>query len=189
MTFLVLAALLAVPPPKAPAPAAEVTQSTPPLSDQEVQQRVRTLLGNIDTRGLAGQWKALGPRAADILEPIAQNAAEFPSTRAKAVDGLVLAAPERAAPLVTKLALDEEQPVTVRRAALRGVGRTASAATAAKSIAKVLRTARDLGVRSAAAEVIAASGSSGCAQVREQVAREEPDVRLAYGRALSRCGE
>jgi hypothetical protein len=189
MTSLFLVALLAFPRVRPVAPAAEATPSAAPLSDEEVQQRVRTLLGNIDTRHLAERWKALGPRAADTLEPIAQNPAEFPTVRAKALDGLVLAAPERAAAVVTRLALDEEQPVTVRMAALRGVGQTAPAATAAKSISKVLRTARDPGVRGAAAEVIAASGSKGCAEVKAQVAREEPDVRLSYGRALARCGE
>jgi hypothetical protein len=186
MTFLMIAVLLALPHPKAPEPAAGVSQPSPVFTDAEVQQRVRALLMNIDTRNLAARWKELGPRAADLLEPIAQDANEFPTRRAKALDGLVLAAPDRAAPVATRLALDETQPTTVRMAALRGVGRTAPLA---KGMTRVLRTARDPGVRAAAAEVIAASGSSGCTQVKAQVAREVPDVRLAYGRALARCGE
>jgi hypothetical protein len=183
MTSLIVALLLAVPPAKAPA--AEASR----LSDEAVRQRVQALLNNIDTRNLAGSWKALGQRAADLLEPVAQSDAELPSRRAKAVDGLVLAAPDRAAPVVTKLALDEAQPKAVRMAALRGVLKTVPPATAAKSVAKILQTARDPGMRGLAAEVVAASGSSGCAQVRAQVAREEPDLRFAYSRALAQCKE
>jgi hypothetical protein len=185
MTSLILAALLALPSPRAPAAAEGVAQ--PALSDQDIQRRVQVLLGNIDSRNLADHWKALGPRAADILEPIVQSASEFPTRRAMALDGLVIAAPERAAPVVAKLAVDEEQPIVVRMAALRGVGKTAPAATAAKSLSKVLRTDRDPGLRGAAAEVIASSG--GCDQVKAQVAREDPTARLAFGRAIERCKE
>lgn len=183
MTSLILAVLLSVPPAKAPP--AEAAQ----LSDEDVQQRVKALLGNIDTRNLAGSWRALGPRAAGFLEPVAQSAAELPSRRAKALDGLVLAAPDRAGPVATKLALDEAQPKAVRMAALRGMARTVPAETAAKSVAKLLRGARDPAMRGLAAEMVAASGSDGCAEVKAQVAREEPALRFAYSRALAQCKE
>jgi hypothetical protein len=182
MTSLMLALLLAIPPAKAQ-PAAVPVQ----LSDEDVRQKVTALLNNIDTRNLAGQWQALGSRAADLLEPVAQSSDELPSRRVKAVDGLVLAAPDRAAPVVTKLSLDDAQPVAVRMAALRGVGRTVAPEAAAKSLGKVLRTAREASLRSLAAEVVAASG--GCVEVRAQVAREEPGLRRAYGRALAQCKE
>jgi hypothetical protein len=189
MTSLILALLLAVPPAKAESPAAS-GQLSVQLSDDEVRQRVQALLSNIDTRNLAVRWQALGSRAADQLEPIAQSADEMPSRRIKAVAGLVLAAPDRAAPLATKLLLDETQPVAVRMAALRAVGRTVPPAAAAKSLGKVLRGAREPELRSLAAEAVTASGSSsGCAQVRAQVAREEHDFRPAYGRALAQCKE
>lgn len=161
----------------------------PQLSDEAVRHEVQTLLNNIDTRNLAGSWKALGPRAADVLEPVAQSAIELPSRRAKAVAGLVLAAPDRAAPVVTQLALDEAQPKIVRMAALRGMASTVPAKTAAKSVAKVLHGAPDPAMRGLAAEMVAASGSSGCAEVKAQVAREEPSLRFAYSRALAQCKE
>jgi hypothetical protein len=184
MMFPIIALLLAAPAARAapPGPALQ-------LSDEAVEREVQTLLNNIDTRNLAGSWKALGPRAADLLEPVAQSATELPSRRAKAVEGLVLAAPDRAAAVVTKLATDDAQPKVVRMAALRGVQRTVPPDAAAKSVGKVLRTARDPAMRGLAAEVIAASGSSGCAEVKAQVAREEPDLRFAYGRALAQCKE
>jgi hypothetical protein len=104
------------------------------------------------------------------------------------VVGLVLAAPDRAAKVVTKLLLDEAQPVAVRMAALRGVKRTVAPEAAATSLGKVLRGAREPELRSLAAEAVTASGSSGgCAEVRAQMARESQDFRRAYSRALAQC--
>jgi len=186
MLSLILATLLAFPHPKSPAPPAS-SAAPAPLSDDELRQRIEGFLDNIDTRIPAEHWKALGARGADLLLPIAQDASGLPSRRARALGGAVLAAPERAAPVAAALAQDDAQPAVVRIAALRGVGRTATAAAATQSVAKVLRTARDAGVRGVAAEVMAASG--GCAEVKAQVAREEADQRPAYRRALARCGE
>jgi hypothetical protein len=189
MTFIFLAALLALPHPRVAPPAPETAPPQAPLSDEELRQRIEAYLGSIDTRIPAARWKALGVRAADVLEPIVENESELPSRRAMAVSALVLVAPERAAPLVSRLAVDEKQPLPVRIESLHGVGRTSSPALAAQTASKVLRTAREPGVRGAAAEVMAGSGSSGCAQVKAQVAREAAELRPAYRRALARCKE
>jgi hypothetical protein len=187
MMIILLAALLAAPQQKAQAVQPQPTQ--PQLSDEEIRQRIQAYLGSIDTRITADQWKMLGPGAADILIPIAQSKTEMPSRRAHALSGLVLAAPDRAAKLAATLAQDDAAPTAVRVAALRGVERTSPASELSSKVAKVLRTARDPGVRRIAAEVMAGSGSSGCAEVKAQVAREQPGVRPAFGRALARCGE
>src|SRR3954453_12286481 len=97
MIVLFLAALLALPRPKQPAPEPGLTQPAPQLTDAEIRERVNTYLGTIDTPIRAERWRALGPRAADVLTSIAIDGEEFPSRRAQAVHGLVMAAPEQAA--------------------------------------------------------------------------------------------
>jgi hypothetical protein len=188
MTVILLAALLALPPPK-PAPPPSQVQAAPELSDADVQSRIKALLGNIDSRIGADQWKALGPRGAALLQPIALDPEELPTRRAKAAYGLSIVSPDQAEPVLTRLAQDEAQPTTLRIAAMRGMARVASPDVAAQKVSKVLRTARDPGVRGAAAEVVAASGTDGCAQVKAQLDREDPVQRPAFRRALARCGE
>jgi hypothetical protein len=97
----------------------------------------------------------------------------------------VLAAPDRAAPVVTKLARDERAPLAVRLAAVHGVGATLGKQQAMRELQPVMDDARQMHLRAAAAEVIAASG--GCARVQARVDREEPAVRTAYRKALERC--
>src|SRR4051812_3979713 len=131
MILFFLAALLAVPRPRAPAPESSLTQPAPQLSDAEIRERVNTYLGTIDTPISAERWRALGPRAADVLAAIATDGEDFPSRRAQAVHGLVMAAPAQATAVVTRLAQDEAQPVSVRIAALHGLSRTSASPQAA----------------------------------------------------------
>jgi hypothetical protein len=149
---------------------------------------VEGYLGAIDTPITAQHWKALGPGAAAVLEPIATSESEMPSRRAKALEGLVAAAPERAAALVGKLARDENQPVVVRVAAVHGAGEVLTPSRAMAELKPVLQSARKAGMRSVAAEVLSRK-KGGCAAVRAQAARESEDLRGAYKRALERCGE
>lgn len=182
---LVLAMLLSLPPPAPPpAPARPVAQ----LTDAQIRQNVETLLGNIDTRLPAERWKELGPRAAAVLLPIIESPDELPSRRAAALQGLILAAPEQAAAPSERLAVDEKQPVAVRVSAMRAVSATSPSKEAAQVASKVLATARHPGVRGVAAEIVAASGSEGCAQVKAQAAREDASGKAAFRRALARCG-
>jgi hypothetical protein len=190
MTLLLLAALLAAPrATKAPPPSSQASQPAPQLTDDEVQQRVQAYLGTIDTPIPAARWRELGPRAGTALQQIALDPKEMPSRRAKAVSGLSLSAPDQAGPVLTKLAADESQSVSIRIAAVHGMAAISTPEAAAQKVSPLLRGAADPGVRAVAAEVIAASGSKGCAQVKAQVAREEPVQRPAFRRALARCGE
>jgi hypothetical protein len=188
LTPILFAALLALPPPKPPPVGAGDTQPQQ-LSDEQIQARVRAYLGNIDSHITADHWKALGPRAGSLLQSIALDPAQFPSRRAKAAYGLALAAPDQAEPVLTTLAQDESVASGVRIAAMQGMARIVAPATAARKLSKVLKSARDPGVRGAAAEVLAASGTAGCDQVKAQVDREPPVQRNAFSRALARCGE
>jgi hypothetical protein len=186
MTSLMLAMLLALPPQPPPAaPARPAAQ----LSDAQIRERVETLLGNIDSRLPADRWKELGPRAAAVLLPIIESPDELPSRRAAALQGLILAAPEQAGAPSAKLAVDEKQPVAVRVSAMRAVAATAPSKEAAQVASKVLATSHHPGVRGVAAEIVAGSGTEGCAQVKAQVAREDASQKPAFRRALARCGE
>ena len=193
MNWLLFAAILAVPrlphgrPAQAPAPA-QAAAVPEILSDSELRARIEAYLGAIDTPIGADQWRGLGPQAAPVLEPIATDENEMPSRRAKALEGLVAAAPDRAALLVGKLARDETAPTVVRVAALHGVGKVLAPSKALAELKPVLQTARTAGMRSTAADVISRT-KGGCAMVHEQVARESDEHRGAYQRALARCKE
>jgi hypothetical protein len=156
------------------------------LSDAELRDRVDTYLGAIDRPIPAARWKALGPRAAPILEEVIADQSQFPSRRAKALDGLVAAAPDRAASLVGKLARDEKQPTVVRVAAVRGAGEVLPPAKAMTELRPVLRGAKSTGMRAHAAEVLARK-AGGCAEVQGQVEREPAENRGAFTRAMKQC--
>jgi hypothetical protein len=182
-----LAALIAVP----KAPRANPVPEQPAqeqLSDADLRERVEAYLGAIDRPVSAAHWRALGSQAAPILEPIIADETQFPSRRAKAVDGLVAAAPDRAASLVGKLARDERQPSVVRVAAMYGIGQVLPPAKAVGELRPVLRTAKRTGMRAQAAEVLARK-QGGCAEVRGQVAREQAQHRQAFARAMKQCQE
>jgi hypothetical protein len=187
MTWLLVGLMLAAPAPRrgqrAPGNAPAET-----LSDEEIARRANGFLASIDTPISAKQWSALGPRAALLLEPIIENSNEMPSRRAKAVYGLVAAAPDRAAVIVGKLARDEAQPVVVRVAALHGARGVLPSSKLVAELKPVLDGARDAGLRGVAAEMIS-HGEGGCAVVKARLKREATDERAAYAYALERCGE
>ena len=189
MTALLVLALLASPPvgrQRARPSAAAGTEARPQMSDEEVRQDATAFLNTIDRPISAEQWKALGPRAADVLEPIIRDPNQFPTRRAKALAGLAAAAPARAAALAGKMARDEEQPVIVRIAAVHAAGKVLSNAAAKSELKPVLR-GRDPGVRGAAAEALSEKGA--CDAVRDQVVQESAHRPASWKRALARCGE
>jgi hypothetical protein len=185
---LVLAALIAAPSPPRGAAGPQKPPAQQQLSDVELRERVETYLGAIDRPIPAERWAALGPRAAPLLEAVIADPSQFPTTRAKAVDGLVAAAPDRAALVVGKLARDEKQPGVVRVAAMHGAARIFPSARALSELRPVLHGARTPGLRAEAADVISRK-EGGCGEIRDQVAREKAEHRGAFDRALKRCGE
>ncbi|MCA1825932.1 MAG: hypothetical protein ABR567_18005 [Myxococcales bacterium] len=190
MTSLLVAALLAIPPSprsRTPRPGASQPQQEQ-LSPEEVRQRVRDYLGAIDTPITAEQWRALGPQAAGELEAIATDPKAFPSRRAKALDGLTEAAPDRAARLVGPMARDDKQPTAVRVAAMQGAGRVLAPDAAERELKPVLQSARSSGLRRAAADVLSRN-KAGCAAVRQQASRERAEHRAAWKDVLDRCAE
>lgn len=188
MIWLLIAALFAAPTPRHGHRAPAAAGAPESLSDEEIARRANGYLGSIDTPISAAQWRALGPRAATVLEPIIGDRNALPTRRAKAIDGLAAAAPSRAAQLVGKLARDEAEPVVVRISALHGARRVLPSAKLIAELKPVLESARDPGLRGVAAEVIT-HAKGGCAAVRARLEREGADERAAYDRALRRCGE
>jgi hypothetical protein len=189
MNLILLAAILATPRlphgQHPPPPAAAAQQQ---LSAEEVREKIDAYLGAIDRPITAENWRALGPRAAEVLEPIATDAQALPSRRARALEGIVAVAPDRAAQLVGAIARDEQAPVVLRVAALHGAGEVLSPAKALSELKPVLQGARSAGMRSTAADVLSRR-KSGCGAVRDQAAREPAEHRGAFERALSRCAE
>ena len=167
-----------------PAPSSSAVRQ---LSPEELRERIDAYLGSIDTPITADLWRALGPQAADVLEPIATDAKAFPSRRARALEGLIAAAPDRASQLVGPMARDEREPVVLRVTAMHGVAELMPG-KAVSELKPVMQAARSAGLRGAAADALS-RGKDGCAAVRAQAAREKGDAREAFHRALTRCGE
>ena len=189
MNWLLFAVLLATPRlPHGKEARPPATAPVQQLSAEEVREKVDTYLDSIDVPITADTWRALGPQAADVLEPVAIDASAFPSRRARALEGLVAAAPDRAAKLVGPLARDEKQPVVVRVTAMRGAGEVLPPAKALSELKPVLQSARSAGMRGVAADVLSRRKGA-CSAVKEQAARESVEHRSAYTRALSRCAE
>jgi hypothetical protein len=186
--IVAIAMLLAAP--RAPRPAVPAQESVQPLqlTDEQLRDRVEAYLGGIDRPVSAARWKALGPRAAPLLEAVIADGTQFPSRRAQAVDGLVATSPDRAASLVGKLARDEKQPVIVRVAAMHGASQVLPPSQTLTELRPVLRSSKSTGLRAEAADVMARK-QGGCAEVRDQVARETVERRGAFVRAIKRCGE
>ncbi len=135
--------------------------AAPQFSDAEVRERVEAYRGTIDVPVTAG--------------------------RAKALEGLIAAAPDRAAKLVGPMARDEREATVVRVTAMDGVAELLPS-RAMTELKPVMQSARSAGLRGAAADALSRR-KDGCAAVRAQAGREKGDEREAFHRALSRCGE
>ena len=158
------------------------------LSDEEVEARVKTYLGSIDTPIPPARWKALGARGAALLEPLIRDGEQFPTRRAKAVDGLAAIAPAGAQVLLLTLAAGEKEPLVVRLSALRGLGQVVPARKLQAVLAPLLTGGNEHAIRAGAAEVLVAQGL-GCDAALAQMARETEEVRGAYHRAQKGCAE
>src|SRR4051812_13158374 len=93
MTAVLLAvALLAAAPASqqtgAAQPAAQADAPQAEMTDAELRSSVQSYLGSIDTIITGDRWRALGPKAAAILEELATDESKLPTRRARAVEGL-----------------------------------------------------------------------------------------------------
>jgi HEAT repeat protein len=174
---------------RVPAPQTPADAPAAPASESDLRAQIDAYLGSIDTPIRPEQWTALGPRANPILEGIVRGS-EMPTRRAKAIDGLAALNGPAASALFSQVARSEDEPVTVRLAAVRGLGRVTPQARAVPVLQPLLRTAKDARVRAAAADqLVQGTNGKSCDLVRAQVAREGSTGPARFARALSRCGE
>src|SRR5262249_8021605 len=132
--------------------------------------------------------RALGPQAADELESVVKDPDAYPSRRAKAVDGLTAAAPDRAARLVGALIRGEKQPPAVGGAAVHRAAEGPAPGDAQRGVERGPRWAGSAGMRRTAADVMSRT-KGGCAAVRKQASRESAEHRAAWRDVLDRCAE
>src|SRR5258708_14148124 len=93
MNWLLIAALLAGPRVHSgPAP------TIPTLTDDELRDKIDAYLGTIDTPIPEDHWRALGPRAAAVLQPIPPQPKPMPPRRAPGLSRPVSTPPLPAAP-------------------------------------------------------------------------------------------
>jgi hypothetical protein len=183
---LLLAALLAAPT-ASPAPAAARAVS-PPASEASRTERIEAILGSIDLAATPEEWRALGPGAVAALEQVARDPGEFPSRRARALQGLSFLGGSVARQAVTELSRDEGLPFSVRASALEGAGRLLAPVELARELQPALTASRHRAIRAVAAEVLAQRApAQGCGALRAQLAREPTEARGAFQRAAGLC--
>jgi HEAT repeat protein len=182
VTASLLAAIPAARRAASPSPALQAGPANQ-LTDEEVEQRVNALLGNIDTRVPADDFRSLGPRGRAALERIAQDPKVLPSRRTVAVAGLSAVGDPASSTVLLGLARSEDVPVAVRLSAVHSTPNVIPATQLTTVLKPVLQSAANPHVRRAAAEVLSRHG--GCALVRAQAQREDDRGRMQ--RALERC--
>jgi hypothetical protein len=173
---LTLAAVLAA----GPAP----VQTTPP--SPEVRDRVRALLGAIHEPVPPETFRALGPGVDEALAEFALEAAGPPTRRARALETLAALNAPAAEAVHREVAASATAPRSVRRTAVRGLGRLAGPQRAEQELTPYLERDRDPLVRAAAAEALAANapGPSACGRIRAQA---QASTGSRYARALDLC--
>lgn len=158
-----------------------------PAAPPDVRARARALLGAIDRPVPLEALRRLGPQGEAALADLAQSR-DFPIFRARALEALAALRAPAAPEVHRRVAADAAAPRSVRRAAVRGLGRLLSPEAAVEALRPVLEADRDAAVRAAAAEALArAAPRDGCGAVRRQVAREGGAARGRFARALDAC--
>ncbi|HSD19548.1 MAG TPA: HEAT repeat domain-containing protein [Anaeromyxobacter sp.] len=154
--------------------------------DPSVREKTLALLGAIDRPIRTETWRALGPEAVPVLAEVAASDA-LPTRRALALEGLAALGGDRAESLHRSLAADAKEPRTVRRAAVRGLGRLVGADRVDAALRPVLERDPDRAVRATAADVLSRrSPAASCTAIRAQARREGSGSSL-FSRALAAC--
>ena len=154
-------------------------------SEDSLSQTVDAYLGSIDTPIPDARWKALGPEAGPLLASIATGDG-LPSRRARALHGLSIVAPDRAAPIARVYARSAAEPLVIRSAAVRVVARTLPASEAVIVLRPVLSSA-SAPLQKRTAEALAALGAPGCSALSAHTAPLAADARAPFAQALARC--
>jgi hypothetical protein len=181
------ALLLSAPrlPPVAPASPAVCLD----LTDAQLAERVGDYLKVIDVPIDPDQWRALGPRAAPLLEQIVNDPGALPTRRAQALWALVQITGLQAQGQLGRLALREDQPFVLRQAAVRGLAAVAAPGQLEAALRPIMERAGDGRLRAAAAhELVLRTRGGACALVRAQSDAEAPGDRAYFASAVEGCG-
>jgi hypothetical protein len=188
MIALALSALLLSAPHVAPlAPASPVVCLD--LTDAQLAERVGDYLKVIDVRIDPDQWRALGPKAAPLLEQVASDPGALPTRRALALWALVQITGLQAQDLLGRLALKEDQPFVLRQAAVRGLATVAAPGDVETALRPIMERAGDSRLRAAAAhELVRRTGGNACTLVLTRISGEPLRERAFFTRVLEICG-
>jgi HEAT repeat protein len=164
--------------------------STAALSDPELRSQVMARLATIDTRIPDSAWRFLGQRAEPVLRDVASDRSNLPTRRAKALDGLAVVGGTAVAAIFRATMLAESEPLVVRFAALRGLGRVANPELLPTELRPALEGAGDANVRAFAGEVLVQrAGRTACPMVWSQVSSESEATRGHFEHALRLCDD
>jgi HEAT repeat protein len=148
--------------------------------------RIAPLMGLIDGPVTPAMWSALPPEVLPMLEAMAAGPGRA-GQRARALEGAAALGSDGA--LHRRLAGDRAEPLSVRVAAIHGLGRIVAPSRLKAELAPFLEGDPDLRIRSTAAAALARSApAAACVTIRARVQRERAEERPAYGPALSACG-
>jgi hypothetical protein len=188
MIALALSALLLLVSPVPPlAPASPVVSLD--LTDAQLAERVADYLKVIDVPIDPDQWRALGPKAAPLLEQVVSNPGALPTRRAQALWALVQVTGLQAKDLLDRVALREDQPFVLRQAAVRGLAAVVAPGQVEAALRPIMERAGDGRLRAAAAhELVRRTGGGACAVVRARTAAEAPGDRAYFAQAMEGCG-
>jgi hypothetical protein len=159
------------------------------LTDAQLAERVGDYLKVIDVPIDPDQWRALGPRAAPLLEQIVSDSSALPTRRAQALWALVQITGLQAQGQLGRLALQGDQPFVLRQAAVRGLAAVAAPWKLEAALRPVMERAGDGRLRAAAAhELVLRTRGGACALVRAQTDAEAPGDRAYFAPAMEGCG-
>jgi hypothetical protein len=183
--------LVSAAPAPAPGPAEcrpEDAQAAPEVSDAQLRNRIESYLGGIDVRLDPSAWRELGPRAVPILEQLARDPEQLPTRRARALGALAIIAAPTAPAVFSELAGRTGEPLTVRVAAIRGLGAVTPEAQLSRTLRPYLEKSPEPRLRATAAEQLAVrTRGKACDVVRAHLDREDADVKPMFDRAAQAC--
>lgn len=168
----------------APTPAAAPAPARPAA---EVEAEARALLGAIDTPISPARWRSLGAPARAALEAFAADAAQLPTRRARAVEGLAALGTPGDGPRFLALALAAGEPAVVRLAAVRALAATARPGGRQEALRPLLEPGAGARVRAAAALAVVQAEPGACTAVRAQLAPGDEALEAMLGPVTEAC--
>lgn len=165
-------------------PAPVPVNSPPPPGPENVRAKVETLLSGYEYVPTNEDWKRVGPGALDVLVQIANDPAQLPTRRTRAVASMAQVENPKATDTLLTLANDSKVEVRYRSTAVEALG--AKLGDAALPKVSPLLNAKDAELREASARAIARMNTADARKTLESRLEKEQDpaVRDALQRGL-----